>query len=127
MINLINTSSKIQVITGSAVNVDVSASWLDHTTLAVTPGGLLTKISTAATTDVVSAPAASTVRNVKSLYITNIHAASSVVVTVQHTDGTNVALLWTGTLLAKEQLSFTDVGGFLKNSANGLPMSVSVI
>lgn len=121
MLNLINTSSKIQVITGSAVAVDVSASYVDYDGSTVTPGGNVSKITTAATTDIVAVPGASTYRNIKSLSITNIHGASSNLVTLQHYDGTSTVILWYGTLLAGEQLKYTDTNGFVKYTAGGVP------
>jgi hypothetical protein len=86
---LTSTSDKLQVVTGTAVTVDVHASWIDLASGTVTAGRTNSKITTATTTDVVAAPAASTTRNVKTLHVCNIHASSSVAVTVQHTDGTN--------------------------------------
>ncbi len=127
MLLLTSTTDKVQVVTGSAVNVDVHASWIDYASSGtVTPGRLNTKISTATTADVVTSPAASTYRNVKAVHIANIHATSSVLVTFQHTDGTNVIQLESLTLQAGERMSYRegigmrviDVNGQEKTNAN---------
>jgi hypothetical protein len=63
---LTSTSDKIQVVTGSAANLDVHADWIDNLSGAMAPGRTNTPaITTAATTDVVGAPASSTQRKVK--------------------------------------------------------------
>ena len=81
-------------MTGAAVTLDVHASYLDYNGTDVTPGRKNTAITTAATTDVVGPPGASTYRNVRSLKIRNRHATLSVLVTVLHTDGTTVVELF---------------------------------
>jgi hypothetical protein len=100
MIILASTSSKIQVITGSAVSTQqVHASWVDNAAGTITPGATNTLITSAATTDIVAAPASSTYRNVKFISVRNSHATSQNAITIQHTDGTNVVVLWYGILL----------------------------
>lgn len=76
------TTDKIQLVTSAAVTVDVHASYADLSSGTVTPGRKNTAISTAATTDIVASPAASTYRTVTELLIRNKHASSSVDVTV---------------------------------------------
>ncbi len=120
MLLLTSTSDLLQLITGSAVNVDVHASWVDFSGTTVTPGRTNTKITTAATSTIVAAPAASTQRNVKTLHIENVHASSSVLVTLQHTDGTNVIILEKVTLLAGEGIAYVEGQGFELIDANGI-------
>ena len=75
MINLASTD-KIQIITGSAGDVECHASYVDLVTATsvITPGRvILPSISTAATTDFVTAPAAGTIRNVKFISVHNKH------------------------------------------------------
>jgi hypothetical protein len=124
---LASTSDKVQVVTAQAVNVDVHASWMDYdssvspATDRVTPGRKNSKISTATTTDVVTSPGSATiVRNVKTITIANIHASSSVGVTLQHTDGTNVILIENVTLLAGERMSWREGVGMRVIDASGL-------
>lgn len=120
MLLLTSTSDKIQVITGTAVAVDVHASWVDYNGTVVTPGRTNTKITTATTTDIVASPGASTSRNVKTLHICNVHASSSVLVTLQHTDGTSVIVLEVLTLLAGERISYVEGPGFELYDAAGV-------
>lgn len=108
MLLLTSTSDKIQIVTAQASDIDVHADWIDLASGATTPGRTNTSITTATTTDVVAAPAASTVRNVKSLYIGNAHASTACTVTIQHTDGTTVIELEKVTLLAGERIALRD-------------------
>jgi hypothetical protein len=121
MLLLTSTSDKIQLVTTSTANTDVQASWVDNNAGAITPGRTNTAISSAATTDIVAAPAASTQRNIKSLTIRNKHASASQTVTVKHTDGTTAVELFSCTLNAGEHLIWTDGNGFLSyDSAGGV-------
>src|SRR5216683_1091785 len=98
MLLLTSTSDLIQVITGSSGTINVHASWMDNLSGTITPGRTNTAtISGAATTTVVGSPASSTQRNVKQLSVHNSHASTSNLITIQHTDGTNIEILWIGT------------------------------
>lgn len=129
MILLTSTSDKIQVITGSAGKVDVHASYVDLASGTVSAGRLNTSITTAATTDVVAAPAASTTRNVKALLVGNNHASVTNTVSIQHTDGTTVIVIEQVTLAPGERLSYQegigiryfDSSGREKVASNSLP------
>ena len=110
MLILASVSDKVQVITGSSGSIKVHASGLDNDAGTITPWRLNTIITTAATTDVVSAPGAGVQRTVELLSVRNDHAADSNPVTCQHTDGTNVEPLWVGTLLAQKQVMIGDDG-----------------
>lgn len=119
MLLLTSTSDLLQVVTGSAVTTDVHASWVDNASGTITPGRTNTAITGAATTTVVASPASGTQRNVQTLNIRNRHATSSVVITVQHTDGTTTAELIQYTLLAGEMLQYVDSGGWRILNASG--------
>src|SRR5262245_9164115 len=121
MLILASTSDKIQLITAQAVNVDVYAAWMDWNGTVATPGRLNSKITTATTTDVVGSPGSSVYRNVKKLMMQNVHASSSVGITVQHTDGTNVIVFESLTLLAGEKLVYDEGVGFTLFDATGIP------
>lgn len=83
MLNLSNPGL-LSLITSAAGAVDVVPSWVDIVvaTGVITPGGTPVAISTATTTTIVAAPAAGTVRNVKSVSVRN-RSAASITVTVQ--------------------------------------------
>jgi hypothetical protein len=121
MLLLTSTSDLIQVVTGSAGGLDVHASWVDNAAGTITPGRTNTaSITTAATTTVVGSPGASTQRNVKFIAIENTHATVSNQITIQHTDGSNVKVLWDGLLLPDEHVVFDQNGAFTMYTGTGL-------
>lgn len=123
MLNLSTTTTKLQLITGSAGDIEVTPSWVDLSTSTFLPtgvgGGTLASITTAATTDIVAAPAASTVRNVKHLSIFNRSGSVSNLCTVDQTDGTNTCAQAQVTLLAGERLVFDECGQWTHYDSNG--------
>ena len=120
MINLASTSDLIRVITYTAAQIEVHASWVDLNGTTVTPGRTNTPaITTATTTTIVGSPAASTVRNAKHLNITNYHASQSCKVTVEHTDGTTVVELMSFTLLPGENMILNEEGRWAHRDAQG--------
>jgi hypothetical protein len=88
MLFLIGNTDKLQLVTGSAASVDVVASFADASMAAppvvqgATFGTTPTAITTATTTDIVAAPAASELRKIKALHIRNKHATAATDVTV---------------------------------------------
>lgn len=112
MLLLASTSDKIQVVTDAAITVDVHASYVDMNGTTITPGRTNTPISTAATSDVVGSPGASTYRTVKTLTARNRHATTSVGVAVVLTDGTNAMELIKVVLRAGETLHYHEAAGF---------------
>lgn len=120
MILLTSTSDLIKLVTSAAANsIDVHASYVDLSGTTVTPGRTNTKITTAATTTIVGAPAASTQRNLKGLYIVNNSAGTNCTVTVQHTDGTNTVELIGFTLLPGENLGYREDGSWVHRDSQG--------
>lgn len=114
MLVLANTTDLIQIITDAAITVDVHVSWADLNGTTVTPGRTNTAITTATTTTVVSAPAASTFRSVQTMTIRNKHASSSVDITVLYDQNATDFELHKTTLLAGEMLEFVEGVGFFK-------------
>lgn len=123
MLWLTSTSSLIKVVTGSALNVDVHASFVDRdgatTPATITPGNANTPITTATTSNVVGSPSGTNKRNIKHLSIVNKDASSADVVTVQHFDGSNAVQLWKGSLPAGWMLSYNDRLGWRLNDQTG--------
>lgn len=112
---------KIQVVNGTTASFDSHASWTDYNGTTVTPGFTNAEFTTAATNDVVGTPAASTYRNVKELFVRNVHGSTSSLITIQHIDGTATIKLWEGTLLAGESVQYVQGVGFQYLDANGYP------
>lgn len=120
MINMTSTADVIRVTTATAAQIEVHASWVDILAGAGTLGRTNTPhITTATTTTVVAAPAASTQRNVKHLNITNDHASASCTVTVEHFDGTTAIELMAFTLLPGENMIFNEEGRWAHRDQNG--------
>jgi hypothetical protein len=112
LILLTSTSDIIQVITTSALSTTSQASWVDLVGTTVAPGRTNVSWSTASTQNVVGSPASSTVRNLKTLIVRNADASASNAITVQHTDGTTVSVLYKCTLLAGYCLVYNESDGF---------------
>jgi hypothetical protein len=116
-----STSDKLQVITGSAGDVDIHANWADVDAAgAITVGRLNSSPTTATTTDVVPSPAAGSSRKVKALHIANVHATNPNLVTIVHTDGTTAIQLESVNLLAGERMSYREGVGMRVIDSAGL-------
>ena len=116
-----STSDIIQVITSAAGTVKVHASWVDDASNVFTPGRTNTAtITTAATTDVVAAPAASTQRTTNFLSVRNTDATVSQTITIQHTDGTTVEPIFVGTIAAGESVVMDRTGVFTSYANTGV-------
>jgi hypothetical protein len=118
MLLLTSTSDKLQLITGSAVAVDVHASFVDNASGTITPGRQNTAITTATTTDVVAAPGSGTQRNVQTLTIRN-KGLSTDHVHVVLTDGATAAELFSASLAAGSSLQFLDGAGWSVFDSSG--------
>lgn len=125
MLLLTATTDKIQVITSAATNVDVHVSYMDASN-AVPPvvqgdtmGRTNTAITTAATTDILAAPAASEIRNVKYVNIRNKSTSTSNDVTVQFNQNGTLFELVKQTLLPGATLEFVEgVGWYVLASSS---------
>lgn len=117
MLLLVSTNDVLRIITDAACSVDVQASYVDLAAGTPTPGAQRTKISTATTTTVVSAPGASTARNVKAITIRNTHASTSVGIDVQVFDGTNAYEIEAAVLAPGQSAVFFDGQWFTQSSA----------
>lgn len=119
MLLLTSTSDIVRIVTGSASDIQVHASYVDNNAGTITPARTNTAISTAATTTVVPSPGASTQRNVKALQITNNHATVATTVEVQHFDGTISSKLMGVTLLPGENLGLREDGSWVHRDTQG--------
>lgn len=124
MLLLTSTTDIVRVVTGSAGDIRVHASYVDNASGTITPGRTNTPaITTAATTTVVASPAASTQRNVKGLFIENASATVSNAVSVEHFDGTTAIPLFSITLLPGENMILGAEGEWIHHYANGAEYS----
>lgn len=117
MINLVGTSDIIRIVTSAAVALDITAQFVDHTAAAYTPGRQNTIVTTATTTTILSAPAASTQRSLKHLNMNARGGAQTV--TVEYFDGTTATRIDAFSVLAGETIEYTDTVGWRVRDANG--------
>lgn len=117
---LFNTTDKLQVISSSVADLEVVATYTD---MVKSSGAWLstnrqgTKITTAATTDILAAPAATEVRGINSLFIRNKHASTSNDVTVLYNANATLWELYKTNLAAGETLEYIEGVGFFKLAA----------
>ena len=120
MILLKATTESLQFVTTSVAAIDYSISFADITTTTFNPSSNEGKITTATTSTTLSAPAASTQRQVKLVTITNRDASASNTVMVQKLiSGVAYVLAPTFTLLAGESAQYLDGQGWVVFSSNG--------
>lgn len=126
MLLLKSTSEVLRIVTSAAANaIEVHAAHVDLNGTTVTPTSTNTKITTATTTTVVAAPGASTVRNVKGLYVTNNSVGTSCDVAVQIFDGTNTFEIIQFILLPGENMGYREDGSWVHRDQNGAEYSPS--
>lgn len=120
MIYLASTDT-LRLVTSAAVTIDALVGYVDLITATgvVTPGRQRTAISTATTTDILSAPASGTVRSAKSLSIRNRHATTACDVTLQHHDGSTAIEVLKATLPAGHSLIRDETSGWVLLDARG--------
>lgn len=124
MLILPNTTSKIQVLVGSAGDIECHSSYIDAPNpivsgATVTPGANQNNILAASTVDIVAAPAASTVRNVKFISIRNNAPSNSNTIVVRYNDASSNPDLFSCTLAAGELLNFVEASGWNIFAADG--------
>ena len=120
MIILKATSESLQITTTTAAGLDFSVSYADITTTAFTPSSNEGKISTATTTSITAAPAASTQRQIKLITISNRDVSLSDAIIIQKLiTATAYNLTPTITLLPGETIQYMDAQGWTYYSATG--------
>lgn len=112
MLILSATTDKLQLTRSTDSSVDVHVSYVDLSAGSSTPGRTNTAFSSAATGDILAAPAASTQRIVKFMSMRNKHATQSCDVTVIFDQNGTDFELHKVTLLAGEMLEYQDGAGF---------------
>jgi hypothetical protein len=121
MLLLTTSSDLVKVNTSAATDIEVHASWADNVSGTITPGRTNTaSIVGTGDTTIVAGPSSGQ-RNVHHLNIRNNHAATSCIVIVSHSDGTNVESLAQATLLAGEWLTFDQTGRWIHFGVTGGP------
>ncbi len=119
MLLLASASDVFRIAISVAADLDYFASWIDLASGAVAGGVTKGNVTSTTTTNVVSAPAASTTRNVKTLSIRNKHASASTRITLQYFDGTTAREIISALLLPGWGLYYDDQTGFSIRNADG--------
>lgn len=120
MILLKATTETLEISTSSTADIDYSISYADITTTTFVPSTTEGKITTSTTTTILSAPGASTQRQVKLITITNRHATTSnTIVVKKDISSTEYYLTPSITLLAGETVQYLDTAGWVYYSATG--------
>lgn len=115
MILLADTNDKLQLTTSAAATLDVVVAYIDASSTTLVPSGggkQVTAITTATTTDILAAPGASTLRNLKTLTARNKHATLATDVTILYDDNGTDYEIYKCSLSAGQTLEFTDDLGF---------------
>lgn len=124
MIILKATDEIIELETSSAADIDVSVSYADIDATDAVLGSEETAIASATTTTILSAPAASTQRQVKQISVSNKGTVSNTVTVKKDIAGTEY-VLYKSVLRAGEGLSYVDGNGFTKKAVDGSPITLS--
>src|SRR5262247_737501 len=120
MILLADTNDKLQLVTSAAATVDVVCSYAEYSTSFALNGlgKQLTAITTATTTDILAAPGASTIRNLKQMTVRNKDASVSVDVTLVFDDNGTDYEIHKATLAPGYMLEFVEGVGFFVIAPN---------
>lgn len=86
---LASTTEALEVVTSASGDIDYVVSYVDYTSSAATPGAAQGNITTATTTTFVSAPGASTQRQIKRINFRNKAATSNTLTIQKDVSGTN--------------------------------------
>lgn len=89
---VLTSTDSMEVVTSAACTLDVVASYVDYTSSTATPGAQNTAITTATTTTFVSAPVASTQRQLKRVNMRNKSTTTCVVTVQKDVSGANYEL-----------------------------------
>lgn len=117
---LVATTDTIELLTSSTANLDYVVNYADHTSTTFTPGSSRGTISSATSTVLLAAPAASTQRQVLSLTIRNRHASSANTVSVKiDVSGTEYLVTPAIPLASGESLEWLSHTGWLIYSDSG--------
>jgi hypothetical protein len=105
------TNRSLEVVLSAATNVDYTTSYVDVTTTTYTPASSDGATASTSATTIVSAPSASTQRQIKQITIHNT-AATANIVTIQYNTATVIKILCKTTLQPYETLQYSDGESF---------------
>jgi hypothetical protein len=116
------STDSLEVVTTTTAQIDYQASWSNVTATALTtPGTTKGAITTATTTTVIAAPAASNFRHLRALSLMNVSTTAANTVTVQVDVSATNRLVVKATLAAGEYLLVDETGKATIYAATGMP------
>lgn len=128
MILLTNTTHTLEVVTSSGADIDYTVSYVDITTSSFSPDSVQGTITTATTTTIVSAPAASTQRQIKLITLRNVDATLSNSIIIQKdVSGANYRQTGSITLYAGETFVYSDTQGYYILNSSGVKKQTSYL
>lgn len=116
---LADTNDSLELVTTAAVALDVCAKWIDRSGTTDTPGKSLSAITTATTTTIVAAPAASTFRNIIELTARNKGAAAQGA-TLRFNDNGTTYELFSCILQPSETLAYKEGAWFVHDTTGAV-------
>lgn len=122
MLILTNTTDKLEMVVATAADIETHVSGSDAPT-PITPSSNVTPFrqnqsrTTAATHELCAVPAASTVRNVKTIHIYNKDTADATDITIQYNANATITVLHKVNLLPGEALEYIEGIGWFKIAA----------
>jgi hypothetical protein len=128
MIILASTTDNIQVVLASAVTtnqLDCTSSWRDITTTTYTPGRTVVNTNNTTDVNIVPAPASNTQRVVDFINVYNNDTATATVTIKYDVSGIKY-ILWKGSLLPGENVTYQEGTGFVVTSQKSLGYTLSV-
>lgn len=122
MLILTGANDLLQVVTDATADIEAHVSWVHNNAGTLTPDRTNTaSITTATTTTILGSPGASQQRSVRHINLRNNHASTACTVTVQHTDGTNVEVLFLAVMAAGETVIMGETGVWVYYDPTGKP------
>src|SRR5690349_18555799 len=117
MLVLATTTDKMELVRSSTADIDFNGEWIDFDGVNGTPGTSDATFNTAATGDIITAPASNVYRVIRRMSFRNRHASASNTLTVQKDrNGTNREYV-SVVLLAGETLQYTENGWCVLDSS----------
>jgi hypothetical protein len=108
VIFLTSTSDKLYVVTQGNATYDVQGAYIDWDGSRFTLGRVNFTIPGAATTDIITAPAAGVQRHIQRVTMRNTHASLRGNANFYHTDGVNGIVLWAVNFNAGSTVQYSD-------------------
>lgn len=122
---LTSTNDSLEVVSTTTASTACTANFVDITTSAFTPGSNQVTISTATTTALVSAPASSTQRQVKSIHCRNQGTTQQTIAVQKDVSATDYPLTPAFVLQGGEAFTMDSTGQVLLYDASGRPQQVT--